>query len=158
MRRWLFVLAIALSPNWASCQGAVFLCRFDEGEAVVLCLKEGVADPVFRYKLQIPNTALFANLASSSNENEPVRKARERCRSQTEELFDQELEDKFNNSWEGLRIATEKLRKDNFDLYKQVVIVYRGLREYYESGRQAYRDAQKACTRITPYPVHPSHT
>jgi hypothetical protein len=153
MGRFAFVVAIALCPGWAAGQSASFYCQFDDAQAAVVCIRVGSPDPVFQYNLhKLPDLNAEPFFVDQKN------LTREQCRSRAEAFREQEVEAGFSTSVEGLRVAAENLRvasEDNVTLYKQIMIVYFGVRNRYQDGLKAYRETLKSCTRTTPYDVHP---
>jgi hypothetical protein len=157
MRPYVCAIMIALWPAWAFAQTTTFFCEFDDTQTMVVCIKAGSTAPVFQYNLPKLSIPLLPTLASSSNTDAPIKLIRERCRWRVEDFRAQELEASFNNSLEGLRLRAESLREaseDNLTLYKQIILLYSGLLERYQTGLKAYRNAIKSC-RTTPYVVYP---
>jgi hypothetical protein len=149
-------LTIALCSNLALGESADCYCKVDDNEGVITCFRVVDSMSIFRYNIANMNIMIFSDLSSTDGAS----LSRQRCLSRAEQFRQKELEDGFNDSLDGLRVKAEGLRKsseDNLNLYKQLMLIYYGLRGRYRDGLQAYRDEVKKCNRNTPYDVRPDH-
>src|SRR5262249_53185056 len=138
-------VTVTLWPTWASGQGIAYFCQFDETQGAVICVKieAGNSTRVFQYNMADLDVASLANLAQPSGTNGETSFTPEQCQ-KIEEFRIQEIEARFHGSLKGLRTTAEKLRRqseENLFLYKQVILVYRGLFGRYDDGIQTYKQA-----------------
>jgi hypothetical protein len=149
-------LFIGVWPSFALAQAPHIFCRFDDSPSVVVCIDGDESNPVFHYEIADADVGLLAKLSSSIT-GRVAAGAQEQCRAQAEEFRTRQLEDKLNNSLEGLRTQAESIRASsdaNLLLYKQIMLVYEALLARYKSGLQTYQNSVRAC-HVTPYEVRP---